>query len=330
MPALRLAVAMADPKPPRLQRPKAAAAAALGAPPQAVVGAASGGAADPAALTEAMRQLVEPLAVLAIARGLPFATLEHQLKTAFVDAARLAHPKLPEHRMVSRISTATGINRREVTRLTQARSAPEVLRHSPATRVFTKWLAEPSLKTRKGEIKPIPRQGPAPSFEALAQSVTRDVHPRSLLDELCRLGLARVEGDMVHAVRESFVPSGDSARMLGLLGGNVGDHLRAAVANVLGDAPAHLEQAVFADEISEASLEAFHQLMRAQWKALLEAAVPALQRLIDADRAAGRAADQRVRVGLYTYHEPMALPDVNAGSKAPAPKRQPASKRTKE
>ena len=297
---------------------------------------------DPAALTEALRQLMEPLAALAIARGVPFVMVEDQLKSAFVDAARTAHPNLPAHRLVSRISTATGINRREVTRLTQARSTAPAVRHSPATRIFTKWLAEPALKTRQGGPMAIARQGPAPSFEALAQSVTRDVHPRSLLDELCRLGLARVDADMVHVVRHSFVPSTDSARMLGFLGSNVGDHLRAAVANVLSHAPEHLEQAVFADELSQASLQAFQQLMRAQWKTLLQAAVPALQQLIDADRAAGRRADQRVRVGLYTYHEAMLVPPFSppvlspvsppdsARSQALVPQRKPASTRTKE
>ena len=163
----------------------------------------------------------------------------------------------------------------------------------------------------------MPRTGPAPSFEALAQSVTRDVHPRSLLDELCRLGLARVEGEIVHLVRDSFVPSDDGARMLGFLGTNVGDHLRATVANVLARDPPHLEQAIFADELSAASLAAFRQLMQAQWKALLAATVPALQALIDADRAAGRTADQRVRVGLYTFHDTMA-----PASDAPVPKRR--------
>ena len=36
----------------------------------------------------------------------------------------------------------------------------------------------------------LPRVGPAPSFESLAQEVTRDVHPRALLEELLRLKLA--------------------------------------------------------------------------------------------------------------------------------------------
>ena len=314
---------MTEPKSPR---PRAARPAAVSA---ATPSAPSAGA-NTSALTEAMRQLMEPLAALALGRGVPFVALEDQLKTAFVAAARAAHASLPAHRLVSRISTATGINRREVTRLTQTRSAAPAVHHSPATRIFTKWLADPALKTRKGDVKAIPRQGPPPSFEALAQSVTRDVHPRSLLDELCRLGLARVDGDMVHVVSDSFVPRTDSARMLGFLGSNVGDHLRAAVTNILSDPPAHLEQAVFADGLSQGSLEVFQQLMRAQWKTLLEATVPALQRLIDADRAAGHRADHRVRVGLYTYHEAMAMPPEVVAKEALVPKRKPASRRTKE
>lgn len=302
-----------------------ARAAKPAAAPTRAAGTASVGP-DGAALARAIAQLMQPLATLALAHGLPYASLEDMLKTALVDAVRAAHPGLPAHRMVSRVSAATGINRREVTRITQARGRESPApRSSPATRVFTRWLADPSLKQRKGGVMPLPRQGSAPSFEALAQSVTRDVHPRSLLDELCRLGLARVDGDMVHLQQTSFVPRDDRDRLLGFLGSNVGDHLRAAVANVLSDAPAHLEQAVFADELSAQSLEDFNALLRTQWQALLDASVPALQRLIDADRATGRTQDQRVRVGLYSYHETMAqAPAANAVAPPapPAPRRK--------
>ena len=277
---------------------------------------------DPAALTQAMRELMGPVATLAIAQGMSFAALEETLKTAFVDAARAAHPNLPGHRLVSRISTATGINRREVSRITLAEGAPPVVRDSPATRLFTKWIADPALRMRGGAIRALPRSGPAPSFEALAQSVTRDVHPRSLLDELCRLGLARLDGETVHVIRDSFVPGDDSARMLNFMGTNVGDHLRAAVANVLSREPKHLEQAVFA-ELSPASMETFALQMRAHWQSLLATTVPALQQLIDDDRAAGRARDRRVRVGLYSYHEPT----TPAADPAPDGKRPRTTKR---
>ena len=71
-----------------------------------------------------MRALLMPLARLAVARGLPFAAVEGLLKQAFVQVAGEAHPGVLAHRKVSRISTVTGINRREVTRLTLAAKAP--------------------------------------------------------------------------------------------------------------------------------------------------------------------------------------------------------------
>jgi len=148
------------------------------------------------------------------------------------------------------------------------------------------------------------------------------VHPRSLLDELCRLGLAEVVGDEVRLLRERVVAGRDSARAFAFLGSNVGDHLRASVANVLAETPAHVEQAVFADELSAESIAAFDAIARAQWQALLEATVPKLQALIDADAAAGRARDRRVRIGLYTYHAAMSEPPA-----APAAASPPAEKR---
>ena len=273
--------------------------------------------------------LMQPLASLSVARGLPFATVEEMLKKAFVDAARITHSNAAAHRMVSRISTVTGLNRREVSRLTQSgstRAPTRLTRRSPATQVFTRWVAEPSLKTAKGKPLPLPRQGPAPSFEALARSVNRDVHPRSLLEELCRLGLVRIDGDTVYVARESFVPKEDTDRMLGFLGSNVGDHLRAAVANVLSGAPPHLEQAVFADELSQASLDEFRAVAQTQWQALLQATVPLLHRLIEADRNAKRTQNQRVRVGLYMFSETMATPSGDSDAKLPTPIRKPAAK----
>ncbi len=226
-----------------------------------------------------------------MARGLPFAAVEELFKAAFVEAARRAQPESAGGRIVSRVATATGLTRREVTRLVDAgeqADGPAPVRPSPATQVFTRWRADPALRDRRGRAKALPRQGPAPSFEALARSVTQDVHPRSLLDELCRLGLAEVVDDEVRLLRESVVAGRDSERAFAFLGSNVGDHLRAGVANVLAETPPHLEQAVFADELSAESIAAFREIAKTQWQALLAAAVPKLQALIDADAKADR------------------------------------------
>lgn len=268
--------------------------------------------ADAQALTQALSALVMPMARLAVARGLRFAALEELLKQAFVAAAaqalREAHPNVPSHRMVSRISTTTGIHRREVTRLTQLNEGTAGrARPSLATEVFTRWITDAGLRTSTGEIVSLKRQGPAPSFESLANSITRDVHPRTLLDELCRLGLAtwHEANDEVSLQGQAFVPKGDMAKMLAFLGDNVGDHLQAAVSNVLsGEAtPTHFEQAVFSDELSEQALPVIKAMVQAHWQQLLAESVPLLEKLIEQDKQAGRVQDQRVRIGLFSYSE---------------------------
>jgi hypothetical protein len=309
------------------------------APP--VAGAAAQGSPEQQALHEALMQLLEPVARLAVARGLPYAALQEQLKQAFVDAAAAAHPNLAPHRKVSRIATTTGINRREVTRLTAAaaRAAGKAAAGGPspgrqakptqsvASELCAHWRTHADWRDAAGAPRVLPRLGPAPSFEALAQEITRDVHPRSLLDELCRLGLAQhdVASDTVALVGDAFVPSGDRVRMLGFLGANVGDHLRAAVGNVLaGGRPPHLEQALFADGLSAESLQALRPLLREQWAQLRQALVPVLEARLAADAAAS-GPKSRVRLGLYAYDE--LPPEAAAARTAAAPAATPARPR---
>lgn len=285
---------------------------------------------------QACGALLVPLAQLAIARGLHYADVDELLRAAFVDAALAVHPEVAPHRAVSRVSAATGLHRREVSRLIQQDAPDAAPKRSPATQVFTRWLGHPGLRKKGVLVTSLPRQGGALSFETLAMSVTRDVHPRSLLEELCRLGLTRLDEttDTVHLLRERFAPAGDEPRMLGFLASNVGDHLQASVANVLADEPPHLEQALFADELSQDSLQRLQPLVRAQWQQLLGALVPEVQKLIDDDQAHQRVQDQRLRVGLYAYHAPMnpsaaaelqvAAPAPAAAKKAVAPRRRKA------
>lgn len=259
------------------------------------------------ALDDALEMLLSPVARLCLARGLTFATAVESLKHAYVGAAREAHAGRHGARDIARVSAATGISRREVTRISNELVAPSVVRGSPATKVFTRWAGSAKLRDRNGRPKPLRRHGAAPSFEALSYSVTHDIHPTVILDELCRLGLTRHDSDtgLVHLLRDAFAPHEDQRRALAFLGSNVGDHLAAAVDNVLADEPPHLEQAIFADELSVDSVAQIRSLVAAHWRSMLSEFVPRLEALIEADRAAGRRARQRVRIGLYSFHTDM-------------------------
>jgi Family of unknown function (DUF6502) len=261
-------------------------------------------------LLQAMDSVLLPLTELCLAKGLTIQSVEERLRLAFVESAIGAHGHLPPGRLNSRISASTGLTRREVARLqAETEQAPSrKMRPSSATELFTRWMSEASLRDAQGEPMVLARLGPAPSFEHLAHSVTQDVHPRSLLDDLCRLGLAQwdQQSDLVQLLKDAFVPRGDWVRLTNFLADNVGDHLRAASANVLGSGKEHMEQAIFADELSVQSLQSFRDMMAAQWRTMLKNLVPKLEKLIEADKQAGRVQNQRVRVGLYTWSQPMA------------------------
>ncbi|MEI6209217.1 MAG: DUF6502 family protein [Desulfuromonadales bacterium] len=277
-----------------------------------------------AVLVRIMSRLLFPLARLCLANGITLATVEEILKHAFVQEANALQPGSPMHGTVSRISTATGLTRREVTRLIKSETPVRSTKPPIATEVFARWTTDPHYQDQGGAPSVLKRQGPTPSFEALAQSITRDVHPRSMLDELVRLGLAQYdeELDSVALVRNEFVPRGEFQHMLDFLGDNVGDHLDAAVANVLHDGSRHLEQAVFADELSTESIKVLRPLVAEQWKALRDTMVTTILTLIESDRSAGRIQDQRMRIGLYTYDESM----VNVGTPASKPTANPKRK----
>lgn len=279
------------------------------------------------ALLRAVDQLLAPLARLAVARGLTSAQVEEALRLAIVRAADEQHADLLPHRRVSRISTTTGLHRREVTRLVQRlreggpRDAPP--RRSPAAEVFAQWRTDPRFRDRRGRPRVLPRQDTArgrPSFEALARSVTRDVHPRSLLDELLRLGLATLDEarDSVTLVGDAFVPRGDESRMLQFLGANVGDHLAAAVDNVLADGRRHFEQAVFADSLTERAIASVHDLIRRHWQGLHDELVPALKREVARDRVRPDAR-RRLRVGLFSFDDACRAPDADTTETSPDP-----------
>ena len=289
--------------------------------------------ADPnAALVAALARLLAPLAQLTVAKGLPYSVLDELLRGAVVATAHAAHPGLPEHRRASRVSAATGLNRREVNRLLEQQDAaaradkPAEAARSPAAMVFAHWRATAAYRTRAGASRVLPRTGSAPSFESLAHEVTRDVHPRALLEELLRLNLATHDParDTVALVKGNFVPRGDAERMVQWMGANVGDHFAGAVANLLGRKPEHAEQAIAAEGLCAESVAQVRPLLHAHWQRLTDELVPLLERLIEQDAARAdpdRPNTHRVRFGLYAFDTAPALPPVHDAPQASPPRR---------
>lgn len=234
--------------------------------------------------------LLAPFARLMVALGVPFPDLAERLKAHYVEAARKTCDGKPTD---SRLSVMTGLQRRDVARLRDFHPKEPRLTH--LSRLVSLWQTDTDYAGR-----PLPKSGPAPSFEALAWEVRRDVHPRTMLDTLLTAGTVTVEGETITLRDTSYQPLAGSEDQMAYLARNMGDHLSAATANITADAPPYFERAVHYAALSADQVATLEQRYRDGQMALLEqmnkeaAAMKALP---------SSAQTVRFRAGGYFYFE---------------------------
>lgn len=250
--------------------------------------------------------LMAPIARWLMRNGVTYPAFAAMLKSVFVDAARdeleLAGSR-PTH---SALSVLSGVHRKDVRHLETADLEPQAPRRIPlASRVFTRWLSDSRYHGPDGKPRSLARGGPgAHSFETLVREHSADVHPRTVLDELLRFGLVRVEDDEVSLNETSFVPSRKIDELTALFSANAADHLCAAVHNLTMKAPKFLEQSVFADGMTQESVDHLHQCARQAWATAFTTMVNEARQRVELD--ADAEADHRMRFGVYFFAEPAA------------------------
>jgi len=213
------------------------------------------------AIIAALKRLLRPLARLAIGQGIRYPHLADMLKEIFVEAAaeeaRASGGRLTD----SRLTLLSGVHRKDIKRL--LRSAPgESLApriHSVGTAVIARWLSDSRYMDAAGAPKPlarVEREGREASFAALAATVSTNVRPRAILDELVRLGIVHVDADdRVHLDVRGFVPSAELDAKAFYFGEALHDHLASGAHNLRGEKPPMLERSVYYDELSPASVD---------------------------------------------------------------------------
>lgn len=257
----------------------------------------------------AAMDILAPLARWLLREGINYGTFTAAAKHVFVQVAREELARRGSRVTDSALSVMSGVHRKDLRafaqqdRVERPASSPSV-----ASQLVTRWLADPRYleQTPAGPVsRALPRQGLAPSFESLAREVSSDVHPRTLLDELQRLGAVRLEGDHVHLDSQAFIPASGYVDMADLAASSVHDHLAAAVHNVTVGDPKFLEQSVFADGLSPQAASELGELARQLWAGAFRTMVhEATQRTARTD-APTDGGGHRMRFGAYYYHEPL-------------------------
>jgi hypothetical protein len=277
-------------------------------------------------------RVLQPLVRLLVRQGVTYPALAVALKRVFVSAAQQELQDQGMARTDSAITLLSGVHRRDVRELTRgsARWAETGARPAPmslAAEVVARWLSEPLFADEQGRPGALPRGGAEPnSFDALVAGVSSDVRARAVLEELLRLGVVHEADGQVVLHGQGFAPQQGFGELAWLFADNLHDHAAAAAANLQGEGN-FLEQAVFVDQLSAASVAQLQAAAQTAWRQAFQTVMLSAQEHFDADAAHAPAEDriQRARFGVYFYSAPMeaaAAPDT-ASLPPPTPPGEP-------
>ena len=248
-----------------------------------------------------------------IQSGVTFPVLADLLRGLYVDVAAREMLTGRREQTDSRISLLTGVHRKEIRRQREAGEAqdepPIVTRTSE---IIARWLGDPTYNDAAASPLPLNRTGPPPSFEALVESVTRDVRARAVLDDLLAQGIVTLsDAGAVLLNAQAFLPREGQDAQLFYFARNLHDHIAAAAANIAAPGPApFLDRSVNYDRLSPAAAAQLLAMGRDAAQTLLLNVNRAALGIADADdadaeraRESSPAPTRRVNLGIYLYAE---------------------------
>jgi len=135
------------------------------------------------------------------------------------------------------------------------------------------------------------------------------------LSTSCRASV-ELTGDSLVPLAHGVVAAPRLDEMTAIYSANAADHLAAAVSSLTLDVPKFLEQSNYADGLTPGSIEHLHRAVRAAWADAFEWVVTQARERVDLDRQGD--GEQRMRVAVYFYSEPVAGAAVPTGTGAAA------------
>lgn len=197
---------------------------------------------DHSQLFKALARMLRPLARLLLKRGNSYGVFAEAAKLAFVEAAQQDLALPGRKPTVSRISTLTGLSRKEVQHLLGLETIGQIqAQHklSRAARVISGWITDKRFCTKQHQPRPLPFEGDANSFTLLVRDYSGDIPPRTIADELTRLGAIAIndKGEM-QLLQKAYIPSANTDEQFDLLAEDVADLITTITHNLEQPSPA--------------------------------------------------------------------------------------------
>jgi hypothetical protein len=279
-------------------------------------------------LHQALFRILRPLARLLLRNGIPYGEFSELVKRAYVEAALEDFPSDRRKPTDSGAAVMTGLTRKEVKRQRESLAGQhtgksEILHTNRASRVVSGWVHDTRFQDSGGQPATLIFDGPQ-GFCELVKKYSGDMPPRSVQDELLRVGVVSVDSNTgkLTLKQRAYVPAGDSKEMLQIFGEDVSDLIATVDRNLVsgeGGRQPLFQRTLTYNNIPPEIMEAWRAHAAEQSQALLEQLDSWLgpkDRDVSGDQADGSPQESfRTGVSVFYFEEAPLTETPQPGSK---------------
>ncbi len=210
-------------------------------------------------LLRAARRILRPLVRILLRNGITANVFQELARKVFVDVAYDEFGIDGKPQTLARVSVITGLNRKEVARLHKLEGLADADRAwwNRAGTVIAGWTTDEEFQTSAGYPLDLTFAGPSPNFSDLVKRYSGDMYPRSVADELLRLGAIEEVDGRYRLSNRGYVPGADPAAMVDILGMDTSEFIETIDHNLQSEEKL-LQAKVLANNLPEEHLAAFN------------------------------------------------------------------------
>jgi len=204
--------------------------------------------------------MLKPLIKLLINQGVSYSGFLDMLKTTYVEVAEESFTLENKRQTDSRISLLTGVHRGDVKKIRNELKislSDKEIKASKSAQIMAIWTGHQAYLDSDGKPASlaISCNDNERSFEQLVLNVSKDKHPRSVLDDWLSQDRIMIEENRVTLKEIAYVPSKDFEEKLFFAGKNIGEHLSVVAHNLANSDDPKFDRAVYYSNLSQDSAE---------------------------------------------------------------------------
>ncbi len=215
-------------------------------------------------LLRAARRILRPLVRLMLRNGISAVVFQELARKEFVDVAMEEFPPPGGKQTMANVSVLTGLNRKEVSRLSKLDGVidDDRVNWTRCGKVIDGWLTDPAFQSEAGFPLDLPFVGSSPNFTDLVKKYSGDMYPNPVRTELLRVGAVIEVNNSLRMSKRGYVPGKDQGALVDIYGVDAAELMETMDYNIQTDTDPLLQYKVLADNLPAEHLPAFNDFSK--------------------------------------------------------------------